>query len=97
MCYDTYALLLEYSELGYDYDSMETKYKTIIGNIRKDVILCEDQQKHLEGVILDMQEYIEILEKREARNKRKLKIMKAVSYSSLGANAILTLILLAKN
>lgn len=97
MCYDTYAIFLEYAELGYDYDSVTTKLKKKVNNLETDVQKCEDQQGYLKGIINDLTEYINYVEEQLAKERRKLKVMKILSYSSLGFNAVLTLIIIAKN
>jgi len=97
MCYDTYALFLEYAELGYDYDSVTTKLKKQVENLEVDVSKCEDQQGYLQGIIKDLNEYIFYVEKQLFKERRKLKVMKVLSYSSLGVNAVLTLVILIKN
>ena len=97
LCYDTYALFLEYAELGYDYDSVTTKLKKQVENLETDVRKCQDQQGYLKGIINDLNEYITHVERQLAKERKKLKIMKILSYSSLGTNAVLALILILKN
>lgn len=97
ICYETYALLLEYAEIGYDYDSVTTKMGRVINNLEYELILCDDQQKYLEGIIFDLNEYRDKIEKQVRKDKRKLKIMRILGYSSLGSNAILAILFVLKN
>ena len=94
MCYDTYALFLEYAELGYDYDSVTTKLKKQITNLEIDLRECDNQQMYLETIIKELTDHIALMEKQMAKDQRRLKIMKLLSYTSLGANATLMVILI---
>jgi len=54
------------------------------------------QQEFLEEIIVEIKDYVTLLEEENAKKFRRVKILKTISYLSVGANAVLVLILITK-
>jgi len=89
-------LLVEYALLGEDYDSVVYQLKEIQKNIEEQLSLCDMQQEFLEEIIVEIKDYVTLLEEENAKKFRRVKILKTISYLSVGANAVLVLILITK-
>lgn len=96
ICYTDYALLLEYAELGYDYDTIVALFKKKIDYTNQKYLTCEQQKMHLTEINKEMRKYILLIEKRLEDAKKDVKIMRAIAYPSIFANAILLLIVIIK-
>lgn len=96
ICYADYALLLEYAEVGYDYDTIVALFKVKIDYTNQKYLTCEQQKTYLLEINKEMRKYIEGIERRLKDADKKAKKMKAIAYPSILANAILLLIIIVK-
>lgn len=70
--------------------------KEIQQGLEDELSLCDAQQGYLNEIITEIKDYTLLLEKDNAKKARRIKVLKTISYLSIGANAVLVLILITK-
>lgn len=96
VCYSDYALLLEYAELGFDYDSTVASHDREIAAKDSVLLLREVQIEACKEGAGAAVEAIDNLNADLSKANKRIRILKAVGLGSIGLNAVLLLLLLVK-